>query len=314
MKKSIYSRKISNLFSTQLREWELAKLNYRQLKNVKSREFDFGSFKVFVQFNPGRIKSSSAKVDEKSIGERPCFLCEKNRPSEQKGVSFEERLTILVNPFPIFKRHLTIPSECHIDQRIKNNFDTMLALAEALPSFVIFYNGPQCGASAPDHFHFQAGNSGFMPLEKDFQDGNLTTLFSSKEGIEIWQWQGYQRGIITLRGNDRKKLVPIFDHFLRMFSEVQPDLPEPMLNILADYYDESWTIHIIPRKKHRPSQFFAEGNSQLLISPAAVDLGGVMITPREEDFEKITRADIEDIFSQVCFNDNEIAGFLKELV
>ncbi len=310
----MYSQRISDLFETQLKEWKLARLNYLQLKNVKNREFDFGTFRVKVQFNAGRIRSSSAKVDSKSIEERPCFLCEKNRPPEQRGVRFEENLTILINPFPIFKRHLTIPSESHIEQRIKNNIGIMLSLAETLPSYIIFYNGPQCGASAPDHFHLQAGNRGFMPLEEDFHDGKLANILSLKENIEIWQWKGYKRGIITLKGNDKTKLVSIVDKVIERFSQIQPDLPEPMLNILADYSEGTWTIHIIPRKKHRPSRFFEEGKNQLLISPAAVDLGGVLITPREEDFKKITRSDIEDIFTQVCYNDNEITGIIKDLL
>jgi hypothetical protein len=309
-----YSQIISGLFESQFQEWELARINYRQLGNVKNREIDFGAFSVFVQYNPGRVRSSSASVDAKSIEARPCFLCEKNRPAEQRGVSFDRKLTILINPFPIFKRHLTIPSELHIDQRIRNNFDTMLLLAEALPSYIIFYNGPQCGASAPDHFHFQAGNRGFMPIEKDFHRRDLTALLSSNEGMEIWQWKGYQRGIFTLRGDNSKKLVNTFNDFLEGFAGLQPGLTEPMLNILVDHADNIWTIHIIPRKKHRPSQFFAEEKNRLMISPAAVDLGGVMITPREEDFEMISRADMEDIFAQVCFNENEITDLIKDIV
>src|SRR4030066_1980240 len=121
----MYSDSINDLFTSQLREWELARLNYSQLEKVRIRNLDFGTFEVFVQFNPGRIRSSAAKVDAKSIEERPCFLCEKNRPSAQRGIIFENRLTILVNPFPIFNRHLTVPSVFHADQRIRNNFDTM---------------------------------------------------------------------------------------------------------------------------------------------------------------------------------------------
>ena len=310
----MYSDKIDRLFSGQLREWKLAEVNYNQLEKVKAKKLDFGTFEIFVQFNPERIRSSAAKVDIKSIGARPCFLCEKNRPPEQRGVLFENRLTVLVNPFPIFRRHLTIPSEIHTDQRIRNNFDTMLALAKALPSYMIFYNGPQCGASAPDHFHFQAGNRGFMPIEKDFQDGKHATPLSLKTGIEIWQWTSYLRGIITLKGNDRKKLVQAFNHFFDRFSEVQSDKPEPMINILAGHSASGWIIHIIPRKLHRPSQFFARGSDQILISPAAVDRGGVIITPRKEDFIKITKADIEDIFVQVCFKEDELPGFISELL
>jgi ATP adenylyltransferase/5',5'''-P-1,P-4-tetraphosphate phosphorylase II len=310
----MYSDKINELFASQLREWELARLNYSQLEKVRTRKFGFGTFEVLVQFNPERIRSSAAKVDAKSIGERSCFLCSKNRPPEQRGLIFENRLTILVNPFPIFKRHLTIPSELHSDQRIRNNFDTMLSLAEAMPLFTIFYNGPQCGASAPDHFHFQAGNSGFMPIENDFRNEKHMTLLSSESGIEIWKWKSYLRGIITLKGNDRKKLVRVFDRFFDRLSEIQPDRPEPMLNVLAEYSSDEWIIHIIPRKQHRPRQFFTQGRDQLLISPAAVDLGGVIITPREEDFNRINYNEIEDIFRQVCFEEDELTGLINEVL
>ena len=310
----MYSDQINELFSAQLREWELARTNYSQLESVRIRNLDFGTFEVFVQFNPGRIRSSAAKVDAKSIEERPCFLCEKNRPSEQRGIIFENRLTILVNPFPIFNRHLTVPSVYHTDQRIRNNFDTMLSLCEAMSSYTVFYNGPQCGASAPDHLHFQAGNNGFMPVESDFRKGRHTTLLFSEPGIEVWKWEDYLRGIITLRGNERKKLGLIFDRFFTRLSEIQPDRPEPMLNILTEHSLDGWIIHIIPRKLHRPSQFFAPHDDQLMISPAAVDLGGVVIVPREVDFNRISKSDIEDIFRQVCFEESELTGLINEIL
>jgi hypothetical protein len=302
----MFSHKIDDLFTSQLREWELAKVNYGQLEKVKTKKLDFGNFEVFIQFNPERIRSSAAKVDTKSIEARPCFLCEKNRPPEQRGVLFGNNLTVLVNPFPIFTRHITIPSELHTDQRIRNNFITMLSLAKALPQFMIFYNGPQCGASAPDHFHFQAGNSGFMPIEKDFRNGRLARQLSENRGIEIWKWTGYLRGIITLKGYNPEKLVETFNSIYNRFAGLQSDRPEPMLNILAGHSSSGWIIHIIPRKQHRPTQFFDGGNDQILLSPAAVDLGGVIITPREEDFIKITKEDVEDIFRQVCFKENEL--------
>jgi hypothetical protein len=310
----MYSEKIDSLFTRQLREWELARLNYSQLEKVRIRKLDFGSFEVFVQFNPERIRSSAAKVDIKSIEERPCFLCAKNRPPEQRGINFENRLIILINPFPIFSRHLTIPSVSHTDQRIEGNFDIMLSLSEAMSSYTIFYNGPQCGASAPDHFHFQAGNTGFMPVESDFLKGKHTILLFSEPGMEIWKWSDYMRGIITLRGDDRKKLGGIFDRFLARLSGTQPDMPEPMLNILTEHTSDGWIIHIIPRKRHRPSQFFASGRDQILISPAAVDLGGVIITPREEDFNRINKVDIEDMLQQVCFEENELTALISELL
>ena len=301
-----YTEKVNELFLSQLKEWELARQNYSQLNAVKTKNIDFGTFKIMVQFNPERMRSSAAKVDAKSVGSRPCFLCSENRPSDQRGVVFDGNMTILVNPFPIFQRHLTIPSEEHKDQRILQNFGTMLVLAEVIPDFIVFYNGPECGASAPDHLHFQAGNKGFIPLEEDFLNGNHTRLLSVNSGVELWHWHNYIRGIVTLKGSDREALNDIFQSFYQKFSLIQNDKPEPMLNILVSHNEKGWIIHIIPRKVHRPVQFFLEGDDKILLSPASVDLGGVIITPREEDFLKITKDDVTDIFSQVCLDESEL--------
>jgi hypothetical protein len=188
----------------------------------------------------------------------------------------------------------------------------MLNLAEAIPDYVVFYNGPQCGASAPDHLHFQAGNMGFLPIETDFVNGKYVRLISKQPGIGLWHWTGYLRGIMTLKGTGKEKLIQAFNLFYEKFSAFQPDKPEPMLNILAYYHSDGWVIHIIPRTLHRPIQFFAEGKKQILLSPASVDLGGVIITPREEDFDKINASDIKDIFRQVCLDENEILEFFSE--
>jgi hypothetical protein len=307
----VFSEKVNDLFTSQLTGWELAKNNYGLLSKVRTKHIDFGNFEVKVQFNPGRIISSSAKVDTKSIEARPCFLCKANRPLQQKDLIFSNKYTILVNPFPIFPRHLTIPSPDHTDQRIKYNFEDMLFLAEAMPDFVIFYNGPECGASAPDHLHFQAGNKGFMPIEKDFLNAKLAVLSGVREGVEIWRWRDYLRGIITLRGSDRKSLLKAFRCLYNLLSEIQPDRPEPMVNILASFDSKGWRTDIFPRKIHRPAQFFLEGTNQILISPAAVDLGGVIITPREQDFQQLGKDDVTDIFQQVCFYDDEIEGLIE---
>jgi hypothetical protein len=309
-----YSSKVNELFTTQLRDWELARINYSLLGRVMTRSIAFGQFPIVVQFNPERIRSSAAKVDAKSIEARPCFLCAENRPPEQRGVKVSDKMTILVNPFPIFDRHLTIVSDSHTDQRILPNFSSMLTLAASLRDYVIFYNGPECGASAPDHFHFQAGNRGFLPIESDFENGGSVTLLADRKGVEIWVWNGYGRGIATLKGRNACRIAEVFAGFYVGLLRQQPERPEPMLNILAYSDGDELTVHLIPRRQHRPTQFFAAGDSQILLSPASVDLGGVIITPREEDYRKITGADIADIFSQVSLGDKEITKLLKEYI
>jgi len=301
-----YSQKVSDLFDSQFSEWPLAYENYRRLGEVLVRKIAFPAFEIILQYNPGRITSSAARVDAGSIEARPCFLCGQNRPQQQRGVPYADDYTILVNPFPIFSRHLTIVHRQHKPQRIAGNFITMLEMAGALPGYVVFYNGPECGASAPDHLHFQAGNRGFLPVEKEMRDPNLCRGEAVGNGAELRLWKNYGRGIITLRGSDAKALDAIFTAFLHRFASAQPERPEPMLNILACRNAEEWTVHIIPRKKHRPSCYFARENERILLSPASVDMGGVFITPREGDFWRITAADIEIILTEVCMADEEI--------
>lgn len=309
-----YSYKVRKLFDDQFREWTLARDNYQQLDGVMVRAVAFPGYDISVQFNPGRIISSAARVDSKSIEARPCFLCGNNRPPEQRGVPFGDNYIILINPFPIFRRHLTVVRLTHTPQRIEGNLVTMLELARALPEYVVFYNGPQCGASAPDHLHFQAGNRGFLPIERDIDNMDLCIRVAESGGTELWLWKGYGRGIMTLKGRSPGAMEEILKRFNDRFALRQPDRPEPMLNILAYHTDGLWTVHVIPRQVHRPACYFAEGGERILLSPASVDLGGVFITPREEDFRKITAEDIQTILGEVCLDEEELANLTKEIL
>ncbi|WP_297095993.1 DUF4922 domain-containing protein [uncultured Draconibacterium sp.] len=292
------SKEIKQLLSDQKTEWELAGKNFAGLEGVQVREFQFDGFTVKVQFNPGRIVSSAAKVDKKSIAARPCFLCAENRPAEQRGVAFGD-YEVLVNPFPIFPEHFTIPAFAHTPQQIKGNFGNMLDLSQAMEGFSLFYNGPKCGASAPDHFHFQAGNAGFMPLDEE------TTTLKEKYG-DCWEIDEVNycaikdglRNFLVLESVDKMVLINAFTHIYSELEDPQND-EEPMLNILARYNDGGWRVLVFPRALHRPSQYFAEGEENILISPASVDMGGVLITPQEKDFLKIGKTDIESIMKQV---------------
>lgn len=289
---------IKQLLADQKTEWELAGKNFDGLKNVQVREFQFDGFTVKVQFNPGRIVSSAAKVDKKSIEARPCFLCAANRPAVQRGVTFGD-YEVLVNPFPIFPEHFTIPAFAHTPQQIKGNFGDMLDLAQAMEGFTVFYNGPKCGASAPDHFHFQAGNAGFVPLDEemvalkekygDEWEKNKVNFCTIKDGL---------RNFLVLEAADEIALINAFSHIYNELEASQSD-EEPMLNILAQYIGGGWRVLVFPRALHRPSQYFAEGEENILISPASVDMGGVLITPQEKDFLKIRKTDIESILRQV---------------
>ncbi len=308
------TREINTLFSDQLKSWELARSNYAGLQEIRIRTIPFEGFNILVQFNPKRIISSSARVDPQSISARPCFLCKKNRPLEQESILYRDRLLLLVNPYPVFEGHLTMPSTGHEPQRILSNFDIMMEIARDMPQNIIIYNGPQCGASAPDHFHFQAIRKGHMPIEADFIKEGRGEKYTGYQNIIIHTWNKYLRELITLQGKDAIVLKSVFGIIYRFLQQETPAPEEPMMNILAGYYQDHWVIHLFPRKLHRPDQYFATGERQLLISPASIDMGGVLIMPREEDFIKITRDDIEDVFRQVCVKKADIQRLIKEFL
>lgn len=307
------SEQARQLIKDQRNDWELARKNYVGLKNVKVRTLPFDGFDILVQFNPERIRSSAAKVDAKSIEERPCFLCQHNLPKEQIGLPILDNYQVLVNPFPIFPEHLTIPHLDHINQQIEGNFADMLELAKVLEDFTVFYNGPKCGASAPDHFHFQAGIKRFLPIERDFKKGSFFHYTKSINNVDVIKWTGYLRTILTFSGRDKLQVTLLANRLFNELKKLQPEEVEPMLNILASYENRRWTVHVFPRQLHRPWQYFDEGEKQLLLSPASVDLGGVLITPREEDFKKISMTDVQDILEQVCLPEHEFDEVISRL-
>jgi ATP adenylyltransferase/5',5'''-P-1,P-4-tetraphosphate phosphorylase II len=308
-----FSKLARKLINDQKRDWDLARKNYEGLKKVKMKTFDFGHYKIDIQFNPERIASSAAKVDSKSIESRPCFLCQKNLPPQQRGLAFDHEYIVLVNPFPIFSEHLTIPSYSHTEQQILGSFGTMLDLAEKLTDFVIFYNGPKCGASAPDHLHFQAGNKGFLPIENDYNGGICCRMVRQTGSVDLSYWPDYQRGIITIKSNNKTELNDCFRSIYAQLQSLTHEETEPMLNIIATFEQGYWVIHIVPRTLHRPEQYFETGEKQIILSPAAVDMGGVFITPREEDFIKINPDVVKDIFKQICYNADTVLTIINQI-
>ena len=292
------NKEVKQLLHEQLAEWDLAKGNYDALNSVQAKDFDFNGFSIRVQFNPARIVSSSAKVDAKTIQERKCFLCPANLPPVQRGVPFGKDYQILVNPFPIFPEHFTIPTFNHEDQLILNRFEDMLDLAETIDEFSVFYNGPKCGASAPDHIHFQAGNKGFLLIEKDVKTVPKK-IISENDELKIYSLENYLRNVVVIESKNKKAVIDAFNELYAKL-EIKEGEREPMLNIVAWFDRGTYICCVFPRSVHRPKCFFAEGDENILISPASVDMGGVFITPQEKDFVKITAKDIEAILREVC--------------
>ena len=302
---------IQHLLDGQLKDWELARNNYAALSSVRTKEFVVNDCIYKVQFNPARLVSSAAKVDKQSIKERKCFLCQINLPTQQLGLSFGEHYQVLVNPFPIFPKHLTIPDIQHVDQLIHLRMGDMLNLAEAAPDYVLFYNGPKCGASAPDHMHFQAGNKGFLPFEKEWKKKRGEVIIKEQHAM-LSLMNDDLRTAFLIESTDKQEVINLFDKLYHAL-DLKEDETEPMLNLLTWKENDAWIIAIFPRYLHRPSCYTAEGEENLLISPASVDMGGVMITPLEKDFNKISEKEIATILREVCLPMEKCKEVVKKL-
>jgi hypothetical protein len=300
----------SRLLQQQRSTWEMLRTGYDSLARIQTRQFRFGGYQVRVQFNPGRLTSSAARVDDRSIRERKCFLCLQNLPERQRGIRYGERFMILCNPFPIFPEHFTIPHVDHVPQRIEGEIGAMLELARDLsPRYTVFYNGPRCGASAPDHLHFQAGTRQFMPIEGQY--ARLRAECGDEVIVpgptKVFAINGGERRFVAIEGTTADGVESAVRNYIGVLQEITADVEEPMINIITWYESSQWTVLVFPRAKHRPSFFFAEGDDRLLISPAAVDLGGVSITPVEADFRKVRHDQIATMYHEVLLSKSEFA-------
>jgi hypothetical protein len=302
-KKKIEASQLNELFIQQLKAWPLLRDNYELFKQVRIKALEVDGLPVTVQFNPSRIVSSGAKTDERSIRERKCFLCAANRPAEQAYVPFGEDYLILCNPFPIFPQHFTVPTRQHVEQSITGRLGDMLDLAEALDSYTVFYNGPRSGASAPDHMHFQVVTKNYMPIDQ--LDVSQTKLLRERTNAGLYLLDNYLRNGWIIVSGDKEEAMRFFAQVCDALDAPAGET-EPMMNIFCNYEKGQWILKVIPRKKHRPSQYFAEGEEQLLSSPGAADVGGIFITSREEDFRKATPRLLRDIYTQVCFDNDEL--------
>ncbi|MCX4263332.1 MAG: DUF4922 domain-containing protein [Muribaculaceae bacterium] len=304
--------KIDTFINAQLAEWPLAAANFKALENVEVKEIDMPGMPMKVQFNPARIVSSGAKVDAASLKARKCFLCDANRPSEQRGIAWGGRYTILVNPFPIFPRHLTIPDNSHTLQLIKGRIADMARLVSELSGYTVFYNGPKCGASAPDHMHFQAGNSDFLTIGDAVENAELQTI-AEADGAILSLAAGLPLNVFVIDSTSAESAEIIFDRLYEALPVGEGDT-EPMMNVLCYATAAGVRTLVVPRKKHRPSFYGTEGSECMLLSPASVDMGGVFITPRREDFERLDSDIIRRVFDELCLSKDEIDAIAAKLM
>lgn len=285
--------------------WDLARIGYKSLESVRTKVFDFNGVAVRVQFNPGRIKSSLARIDKKSIQERPCFLCDSNLPPEQKGILCRDEFLLLVNPYPIFPEHFTVAHTTHTPQQIVPHVAAYIDLVRDLaPEFALLYNGPRAGASAPDHMHFQAGYRASLPVVDEYLTAHARfgRLLANNGDVRVFSVDRYTPSFIAFEATSPQALARAILTFINVMQEHTEGKDEPMMNLVSWFDDSEWKMVVFPRAKHRPDRFYEKGERRITLSPAAIDLAGLATIPVEADFERIQAADLEAIFDEVILS------------
>ena len=305
---------LDRFFDRQLRLWPETRERYRELSHVETRELNVGTSTFEVQFNPARIRSTGATITKEAVAARPCFLCRKNRPQEQLTKVQDVDYELLVNPYPILPMHFTIPARRHHTQQIRGMYGEMIQLLNHYPELMVFYNGPLCGASAPDHAHLQAGTSGILPLQKEWQrlSRNLTEVARRGDDATLSVIEDYPCSALVIRARNRRGSERMFATLYHALPKMS-DQSEPMMNIVAWHVDEEFISVVFPRKKHRPDCYYKTGDEQYLVSPGALDMAGYLITPRHEDYERITPEVAEDILKECALSADELETLKERL-
>jgi ATP adenylyltransferase/5',5'''-P-1,P-4-tetraphosphate phosphorylase II len=302
---------VGGLAEQQLATWPMLRDAVAGLARVEYKRLRVRGSVVLAQFNPQRIVSTAAKVDAAAIKQRPCFLCAENLPPEERGMGFGADFVALYNPFPVLPRHLVITSRRHIPQTIEGNFGTLLDLALDLGGeFFVVYNGAACGASAPDHLHFQACERESLPIIPEIETWERRSL-SNDSGVETFTLKDYRLNALIARGAGRRAMSEWFERALRLLAEVTGAESEPMINLVVTRDGDRWTVIVFPRGKHRPDRYFAEGDAKLTVSPAAIDLAGVLVVPQPDHFAKITSRDAEEIYAEVTLGGAVFDSWLR---
>ena len=303
-------KELNKFIKDQLSVWQLASSNFRALKTAPSREVDVFGLKCRIQYNPRRVISSTADTSPAAIASRKCFLCADNRPKEQFHLGFEGRkgrnYHIQINPYPIFRGHLVIVRDEHIPQEIWHHFPDMLDFAARYKDYLVFYNGPSSGASAPDHLHFQAIPKHNLPLEDvadEFLDHPGEPLATVKDA-SLYKFDGYARGVFALKATTSKSLAKLFYRLLDCTDRCKGE-EEPMFNLYAYVKNGEYRTIVVMRSAKRSHHFYSEGADHLTISPGAADIAGLFVAPFREDYDKADTALLEELLSEVCISEDE---------
>ena len=291
--------RVAALIQQQLATWPMLNQATQSLEQVQYKDLTVKGSHVRAQFNPARIVSTAAKVDAASIKARPCFLCAQNLPAEEKGVPFGDDYIVLCNPFPVLPDHLVISHRQHTPQAIAPRFEDLLVLTQALGSaYFTLYNGPACGASAPDHHHFQACRRAGVPLFEDVKHWPRDYRVQQAD-LEVFTLRDYRLQILIASGGKMDTIAAWFAESLNRLAILTGAPTEPLLNLVLTYDANAWTVYLFPRAKHRPACYYAEGDEQLTISPAGIDLTGVLVVPDPNHFARLTTHDVERIYAEI---------------
>ena len=302
------------LLDEQKASWPDLSLGYKALESVRVKELRCNDFSVRIHHNPGRIKSTTAPADQKSIKQRPCFLCPENLPEPQRGVLYGEDFIVLCNPFPICPEHYTIAHILHGPQAFDGMVSTFLKMTRDFsPDFNVFYNGPESGASAPDHLHFQATTRGILPIEKEIGEMARLVFVKCIHSTSLSMAKNLGREVIILEGEDRTAVGNTLNSIVSAMKIVLSSPTEPRMNLLGSYEQNKWRVVIFPRGRHRPSVYFLPGNERILISPGLVEMGGIIVTPIGKDFDIVNEELIREIYKEVSVDEETIQKILDAI-
>jgi ribosomal protein S18 acetylase RimI-like enzyme len=307
-----------DLLLEQRGSWEELRRGYESLRDVKERDVACRGFSIRLHYNPGRLMNTTAGAEESAGGTRPCFLCLDRLPEGQHGILWRGDYLVLCNPRPIFPSHLTVSHLDHRRQAIEDHIDAFLGLAADLgPGWTVLYNGPRCGASAPDHLHFQAVPSGRMVVEKEGGEEGRFCFVAENGRVRCYRARDLGREVILLEGDDSAAVSHFFRGFTGALKTALSIEDEPMMNIAGSHRDGKWRLLIFPRRRHRPDAFFDGGAARLVVSPGVIDMGGVLITPVEKDFNRLDGDEVEGIYREVSLEGRIVeraleAGMLEE--
>ncbi|MBA4396808.1 MAG: DUF4922 domain-containing protein [Syntrophus sp. (in: bacteria)] len=303
-----------DLLQRQKASWPQLQRGYEALKASEIRDVSCPGYALKVQWNPQRIVSSGARTDPASLRLRPCFLCPENLPEAQRAILYRKEFVVLCNPAPIFSQHYTIAHISHRPQSIEPALAAFLSLIRDFSAhFTVLYNGPQSGASAPDHQHFQAAPAGALPVEADIGENRALRLLRRMDGVDVFKTVGMGRAILLLKGEKQDRIVSTLLKVIAALRAAVNTVHEPMMNLLGLYREDQWMILIFPRARHRPEVYYLEGQAQILITPAAVEMGGLFITPLEKDYRVLDAGLVQTIFQDVSV-DEEVVSRLVDML